>query len=93
MHAIACVVNRRACCIADLKRLEASNVTSNPNTFLMQELHDAEDAAQRSHQKAADAHSALQRQSDELHDCKVQLSAVQTDLRVCSLQLCFKNML
>lgn len=58
----------------------------------MQELRDAEDAAQKSEQQVADARSVLQRKSEELLDCKAQLSAVQIDLRVCSPEPTCENM-
>lgn len=79
-------------CCSDMQRWEAAQGPSNPNTFLMQELRDAEDAAQRSEQQAADARSKLQRKSEELHDCKSQLSAVQIDLRVRSPEPTCENM-
>lgn len=77
----------KRCCTTELYRLEAAQATSNPNTFLMQELRVAEDATHRFQQEAADAQSTLQRQANELRDCKAQLSAVQADLRVCNLHL------
>jgi hypothetical protein len=84
---VACAANRHAYCTAEVRRLEAAQRSSNPNTFLVQELRDAEDAAQRCQQQASHAESTMQRQACELHECREQLNAVQTDLRVCSLQL------